>query len=261
MVIYKSFRLYSHHFHLVTPSPWPIVVAFSLWLTILNIIAFLHQYTGTIVDVSFGFSCLFLGIGFWWRDVIRESTFEVKHTSIVRQGLLFGIGLFIVSEAILFFGFFWGFFHSILIPSGNLGGTWPPVYLIIINPLVNTILLIISGISLTIAHRYLKDVSFFDTNLSFIQIRNVVVSLLMLVIMILIFDYFNSSLSYADNLKPSTVYVSVNPNSIAPAPWYLLYLCGIVYGVEIGVLTYILEKKGQTLEIEQFWTDFLILMS
>jgi cytochrome c oxidase subunit 3 len=62
----------------------------------------------------------------WWRDVIREATFEEQHTVAVQKGLRLGMVLFIVSEVMFFFAFFWAFFHSSIAPVYNIGGVWPP---------------------------------------------------------------------------------------------------------------------------------------
>lgn len=57
----------------------------------------------------------------WWRDIVREATLEAQHTQHVAVGLRWGVILFIVSEIMFFFAFFWAFFHSSLNPSIYLG--------------------------------------------------------------------------------------------------------------------------------------------
>lgn len=64
---------------------------------------------------------LIITAAYWWRDVIRESTFLGYHTSVVQKGLRLGMILFIVSEVMFFFSFFWAFFHSSLSPSIEIG--------------------------------------------------------------------------------------------------------------------------------------------
>lgn len=64
---------------------------------------------------------IILSIVQWWRDIIREGTFQGLHTLKVQKGLQWGIVLFIVSEILFFFSFFWAFFHSRLRPRPELG--------------------------------------------------------------------------------------------------------------------------------------------
>jgi heme/copper-type cytochrome/quinol oxidase subunit 3 len=92
----------------------------------------------------------------WWRDVIREATFEEQHKIEVRRGLRFGMILFIISEVMFFFAFFWAFFHSSLSPVFNIGGICPPKSIIPVTlsgiPLTNTFLLLSSGAAYFIAN-------------------------------------------------------------------------------------------------------------
>lgn len=109
--------------------------------------------------LTFGLLSLTYAFAIWWRDVVREATFEGSHTSMVQQGLRYGILLFIVSEVLFFFAFFWAFFHASLSPAIEIGGVWPPKGIQAISPwevpFVNTLLLLTSGVSITWAHHAL----------------------------------------------------------------------------------------------------------
>ena len=70
----------------------------------------------------------------WWRDIIREATFEGHHTDAVQGSLRYGMLLFIVSEVMFFLAFFWAFFHSSLAPTVEIGAVWPPKGVQVLNP-------------------------------------------------------------------------------------------------------------------------------
>lgn len=148
---------YAHGFHMVTPSPWPFFAALGIMCIILNFVGYLHFYP--ISKILFPFSVLFLIliVSRWWRDVVIEATFEGKHTSYVQKGLRISFILFILSEVMFFFGFFWGFFHSSLAPSIFIGAVWPPEGITVFDwqgvPLLNTVILLTSGATLTLAHK------------------------------------------------------------------------------------------------------------
>jgi len=145
-----------HPFHLVDPSPWPFLAALCALSITFGMVMYMHGYSKGYFILTFGFTLLIVFSFLWWRDIIREGTFEGQHTNAVQTGLKMGVILFIVSEIMFFFAFFWAFFHFSFNPSIFLGGVWPPAFLSILNPwkipLLNTILLISSGATITLAH-------------------------------------------------------------------------------------------------------------
>lgn len=211
-------RNLAHTFHLVSPSPWPLVVSFGLWVVILSSTALFHytEIFNTLSDIMFGLLCLLFGMASWWRDVIRESTYELAHSPIVRRGLLWGMALFIISEAFLFFGFFWAFFHASLAPSAAIGGMWPPIFIEAINPfnlpLVNTLTLIMSGFTLTISHKLLKTLINFNTCKKLVIAQNMSVWLLFTILLGLFFlqcqafEYYFAKFTFTDTVFGSTFY-------------------------------------------------------
>lgn len=158
MYLYKSFTHLktTHSYHLVDPSPWPIVAAFAAFMLTIGGVLYMQRFLGGWSLFFTGFVGLLYVMYTWWRDVVREATFEDTHTVVVQKGLRLGMILFIVSEVMFFFAFFWSFFHSSIAPVYNIGGVWPPKAITTINtftvPLTNTFFLLTSGATVTWAH-------------------------------------------------------------------------------------------------------------
>ncbi|CAA6606386.1 Cytochrome c oxidase subunit III [Rhodospirillaceae bacterium LM-1] len=195
-----------HPYHLVDPSPWPLMGAASVFTMALGGVIYMHEKSlwlllaGTILVLA--------TMGVWWRDVVREGGAPNHHTHEVRIGLREGMALFIASEVMFFVAFFWAFFHNALRVNPQIT-QWPPEGIVPLEtwslPFWNTLILLGSGATLMWGMRgFLKQ----GNRRRLVNGLALSIVLGFLFLALQIYEYGHAAFAFRQGIYPSVFYMA-----------------------------------------------------
>ncbi|HUH85653.1 MAG TPA: cytochrome c oxidase subunit 3 [Stellaceae bacterium] len=197
---------HKHPYHLVDPSPWPIVGAIAAGMITSGGVIYMHG--GGWVLLVLGAIGVLGVMAVWWRDVIREAVYEGHHTKVVQLGLRYGMALFIASEVMFFAAFFWAYFSAALFPTEAIGGVWPPKGLRPFDPFdvpfLNTLVLLLSGSTVTWAHHALLE----GDRKNLIRGLAITVALGITFTSLQAYEYSHAAFGFTQGIYPSTFFMA-----------------------------------------------------
>nr|AXS66535.1 cytochrome c oxidase subunit 3 [Curculionoidea sp. 21 KM-2017] len=196
----------NHPFHLVDQSPWPLLASLSTFSFMMGMIKWFHLNNSNLLLLAMTTNLIIMYQ--WWRDITRESTFQGLHTMKVTTGLRWGMILFITSEILFFTAFFWAFFHASLSPNIDLGMNWPPKGIMTFDPLeiplLNTLILLSSGMSITWTHHSLMENNFIQS----MQSLALTVLLGFYFTILQAYEYMEAPFTIADSVYGTTFFMT-----------------------------------------------------
>nr|YP_009400274.1 cytochrome c oxidase subunit III [Nurudea yanoniella]ARW70276.1 cytochrome c oxidase subunit III [Nurudea yanoniella]QBK84293.1 cytochrome c oxidase subunit 3 [Nurudea yanoniella] len=197
---------FNQPYYILNISPWPILMAFNSFNFMISNIMIMN-FKFNMISMMNLMLMIIISI-LWWRDIIRESTFQGNHNFYIMNLIKLSMILFIISELFLFISFFWNFLHNSLAPSIDIGLNWPPKNINFFNPLMipllNTIILLTSSFTITLSHFYtlnnLKKKSSMFLNMT------IILSIYFLYLQTL--EYKQANFTFSDSIFGSSFYMA-----------------------------------------------------
>lgn len=144
--------------HLVNNRWWPISIGAGRFIIIRGVLFwFKFKFSFWVFFLTLIGALVLFTV--WLRDISRERAFQGHHTLLVQAGLKWGLVWFLFREVWFFFRVFWTFFHLRLAPVSRGSENWPNFGIAVIPPfqvpLLNTVILLIRGLTATLGHQEL----------------------------------------------------------------------------------------------------------
>jgi cytochrome c oxidase subunit 3 len=216
----------NHDYHIIDPSPWPFTASVGALLLALGGVGWMQGLKGNEFGLlgiplnnpwlfTVGLAVILYTMFGWWSDTIKEGR-EGHHTRVVSLHLRYGMIMFIASEVMFFVAWFWAFFDASLFP-GELtqvarteytGGQWPPAGIEVLDPwhlpLYNTVILLLSGTTVTWAHHALlhNDRKGLVSGLVFTVALGVLFSFVQA------YEYMHAPFAFSDSIYGATFYMA-----------------------------------------------------
>ncbi len=206
-----------HDYHLVEPSAWPLVGSIAAFVTAVGAIAYFQTLKGSAPLFGVFSGPWLLGLGFalliytfygWWRDVVKESVVNNEHTPVVKLGLRYGMILFIASEVMFFVAWFWAYFNASLFPADVGLSGWPPANIPTFDPwhlpLLNTLILLTSGTTVTWAHHAIQTGNQKDA----VRGLGLTIVLGMIFTCVQAYEYSHAQFAFSGNIYGATFFMA-----------------------------------------------------
>ena len=217
-----------HDYHLVNPSPWPLLGSIGALIMAIGAVACMQQMKGGSLHLfwmeltvakywilAVGLVLVLYVMYAWWSDTVKEAH-EGYHTRVVSLHLRYGMIMFIASEVMFFVAWFWAFFDASLFPDeaaqvareAFTGGVWPPKDIEVLDPfhlpLYNTIILLLSGTTVTWAHHALLH----DDRKGLIWGLTLTVALGVLFSFVQVYEYIHAPFAFKESIYGATFFMA-----------------------------------------------------
>jgi cytochrome c oxidase subunit III len=216
----------NHDYHIIDPSPWPLVASVGALIMAFGGVGYMRYLSGgsfNLFGVNWAAPWLFyIGLGLvlytmygWWSDTVKESR-EGHHTRVVSLHLRYGMIMFIASEVMFFVAWFWAFFDASLFADESIqearvaftGGQWPPAGIEVLDPLhlplYNTVILLLSGTTVTWAHHALLH----NDRKGLIYGLSLTVALGVLFSYVQYYEYVHAPFEFANSIYGATFFMA-----------------------------------------------------
>ncbi len=212
----------NHDYHLVEPSIWPLVGSLSAFIMAIGAVIWMKTDEGGLFGLSsyYVFYMGLIGVLYtmfrWWVDVTNEAEHLKLHTPVVQMHLRYGMILFISSEVMFFVAWFWAYFNTSLFPDDSvqymreafIGGVWPPKGVQTFDPwglpLMNTLILLTSGATVTFAHHSLIK----GDRKGLVWGLALTVALGMIFTVLQAIEYSHAGFSFSENIYGATFFMA-----------------------------------------------------